>query len=218
MLNKIDNISAGSEFSKSTRPAGSGINAASAYNRRADVHDSMNISPALQFLNQVNWKLKEFKNINNEKISLDFIISNIEFITTIDLVSLNKLEMLDYNLLKEEKSISSNDKIYSQISSRIEEIRYNIEPSLINFSALNVFFSRAMEMRIYRDLAEGDSYIFNDLLNGITYGIRNEFEQLNNQVFIFIYKLLDIKKENMPNNIIDSNNSFTIKSLKVIHA
>jgi len=217
MLNKIDNISAGSEFSKSTKPAGPGINAASVNSRRADVHDSVNISPALLFLNQVNWRLKEFKHSGNEKLYLNFIVSNIEFFTKIDLVNLTKAESLNYNLLKEENTINSRVKIYTDISSGLKEIRYDMEPYLINFSALNVFFRRVMEMKIYRELTRGDSYIFNDLLNGITNGIQNEFEQLNNQVFVFIYKLINIKKENALNITSNFNETFTINSLKVIH-
>ena len=218
MLNKIDNISAGSEYSKSTKPAGFGINAASAYNRRADVHDSVNISPALQFLNQVNWRLKEFKRIANEKLILNFIISNIEFRTTIDLENINLLNMLDFNLIKEENAAGSFPKIYIDLSSVIGEINYNSEPALINFSSMNVFFRRVVDLETKRELNRSDSYIFEELVNGISNGINNEFEQLNNQIFIFLDKLLKIKKENRHVKELEFNKAITIKSIKVVNA
>ncbi len=218
MLNKIDNISAGSEYSKSARPSGFGINAASAYNRRADIHDSVNISPALQFLNQVNWRLKEFKHSANEKLFLDFIVSSIEFRTTIDLVNINLLGSLDYNLIKEGSPAVSTSKIYSDLSSAIGEINYDTVPVLINFSALNVFFGRVFDMHIYRELTRSDSYIFEELLNGIGNGIRNEFDQLNSQVFIFLDKLINIKKESRSSGEADFDKVITIKSVKVINA
>ncbi len=218
MLNKIDNISAGSEYSKSAKPAGFGINAASAYNRRADVHDSVNISPAFQFLNQVNWKLKELKHSANEKLFLNFIISNIEFKTTIDLANLKILNSLDYNLMKEANYEGSFLKIYSDLSAAVSEINYNEEPALINFSSMNVFFNRVIDLRIYREINRSDPYVIEDLLSGISYGIKNEFEQLNNQVFIFLDKLLKLKKENRQSEESDFYKAITIKTIKVVNA
>ena len=218
MLNKIDNISAGSEYSKSSRPAGFSINAASAYNRRSDIHDSANISPALQFLNQVNWKLKELKHSANEKLFLDFIVSSIEFRTTINLININLLTELDYNLIKEENGAGSFPKIYSELSTAIGEINFNTEPVLINFSALNVFFRRVINAGINRELTRGDSYIIEELLDGITNGMKNEFHQLNNQVFIFLDKLINVKKESRYVKEFDLEKAITIKSIKVINA
>ena len=218
MLNKIDIVSAGGEYSKSTKPAGFGINAASAYNRRADVHDSANISPALQFLNQVNWRLKEYKRTASDKLLLNFIISSIEFRTTIDLVNLNLITALDYNLIKEENESGSTPKIYSDLSSVIEEINYDKEPSLINFSSLNVFFRRVVDLRIFREVTKNDPYVLEDLLSGIKNGIRNEFMQLNNQVFIFLDKLINARRESLQVRESDFDEIITIKSIKVINA
>ena len=63
MLDKISNISAGSEYGRSANTGSFNGLIGGAYNKKIGSHDSVNISPALKLLNQVNWKLKDFKHI-----------------------------------------------------------------------------------------------------------------------------------------------------------
>ena len=218
MLNKINNISAGSEYSKSSRQAAFNGSIAAGYSRRADMYDSVDISPALQFLNNVKWRLKEFKHSANEKLFLDFIISDIEFQTTLDLVNITSLTELNYNLIKNENSEIQSGKIFTDLASKLGEIRYDKQPELINFSATNVFFSRVLDLRIYRELNSADAYVINELVRGITNGIKNEFDLLNNQIFIFLDKLINVKVESHNKAMADFNEAITIKSIKVLNA
>ncbi|MCL5030668.1 MAG: hypothetical protein M1480_16775 [Bacteroidetes bacterium] len=218
MLNKIDNVSAGSEYGKTGRPSGYIGNFASAYTHHVDYHDSVNISPALQFLNQVQWRLKEFKHVANEKLYLSFIASEVEFQTSVDLINIDQLKYLNYHTIKEFKLSNESKTILSDFSAKISEVRYDNEPVLINFSALNVFFQRVLELRINRELTRSDKFIFDELVDGLTTGLKTEFIQLNNQIFIFINKLVGIKINSKEKAESDFNESLIIKNLKISDA
>ncbi len=218
MLNKIDNISAGSEYGKAGKSPGYIGNFASAYTHRVDYHDSVNISPALQFLNQVHWRLKEFKHVANEKLLLCFLVSDIEFQTTIDLINLDQLKFLNYHLIKEFNSNDESKKIISDLSVKISDIHYDKEPMLINFSALNVFLQKILELRINRELTRSDKFVFDDLVKGLTTGMKTEFFQLNNQIFIFVDKLVGIKINIKEKGDSDFNETIIFKSIKVSDA
>lgn len=217
MLNKIDNISPGSEYSKANRPVGFSGNLATAYVRQSYIHDSVNISPALQFLNLVRWRLKDFKHISKEKLFLDFVLSDIEFQTTIDLVNIGRLDDLNYHIIKEGNESHNTSRIISDLSVKIENIKYDNERLLINLSSFNVFFQRIFNQRIYSELTNSDKYIIDELMSGISAGIREEFEYLNNQLFNFIDKLEGVRVDKRYRNDINNNEILTFKSIKIIN-
>jgi hypothetical protein len=216
MLNKIDNISPGSEYSKASRPVGSSGSLASAYVRQSYVHDSVNISPALQYLNQVRWRLKEFKHVAKEKLFLDFILSDIEFQTTIDLDIVERADYLSYHITKLGNETNLNNKIISDLSVKIENIQYD-DALLLNLSALNVFYQRIFNQRIYRELTQNDKYVIDELVNGISDGMQDEFEHLNNQLFIFLEKLEGIRIDKKGRKDFNQTDIVTVKSIRLIN-
>ena len=218
MLDKITNVSAGSGYNKAAKTANFSSVLSTAYSRRIDLHDSVDISPALQFLNQVSWRLKEFKHIANEKLFLDFIVSNIEFQTSIDLLNINAISSVNYFVLKEKIEERSRKKIITDISVRVGKINYDEVPALINFSALNIFFQRAFDSNVLRELTKDDKYILDGLLEGIFHGIRNEFDHLNNHLFVFFDKLTGnriVNKERINNGY---EEPVVIKKIKILNA
>lgn len=200
MLDKINKISTGSGFSKSQATPMYNAAVGSAYHHGLDRHDSAEISPAFKYMFQVHWRLIDFKFHDGDKLFLDFIVSGIEFKTTVDLRNQSKISSFNYHLYKEGTSGSSRKKIIADVTSKIEWINYDQAPGLINFSALNTFFNRIFEQKIYQGLTNTreDKYFFDDLLDGIVQGIRNEFSSLNNQVLILFDKLAGKK---MPSNL-----------------
>jgi hypothetical protein len=218
MLSKIDNISPGSEYSKASKPSGFAATIASAYVRSAGLHDTINFSPALQFLNLVRWRLKAFKHVTNDKLFLDFVLSDIEFQTTIDLVNIESQAFLDYFLIKEGQESNSSKKIFSDFSVNIGRINYEQEPILINLSALNIFCQRIFEQRINREVTANDKYIMNEFVRGITGGIKDEFNHLNNHLFIFLEKLENIRIDGKNKSDLDFPDAIKIKSIKIINA
>ncbi len=125
MLNKIDNIAAGSTFSNASKIPGAINNYNINFARRMDYHDSVDFSPYLKYINLINWKLKDFKYVAKEKLYLDFLISNIQFQINIDLDDLNELEILNYLITKEFDKKSFKKKISTKILSKIGKLNYN---------------------------------------------------------------------------------------------
>ncbi len=217
MLDKISNISSGSEYGKSVKTSSFNNFLGAVYNKKVDAHDSVNISPALQYLNLVNWKLKEFKHVENEKIYLDFIVSDIEFQTTIELPNLSGLSKLDYRVVKEKKGNNWRSKTFIELVSKLDKIQYDETPSLINFSALNILLQRIFDLNIFRELTAEDKYIIEELLADIKYGIKNEFESMNGFLFTFIDKLTGLKiiRNELQS---DKTDPIIIKKIKVLNA
>ncbi len=216
MLDKINNISAGSNFKNAARTTSFGSVLSTAYTRKADAHDFADISPAFKFLNSVNWKLKEFKHIENEKLLMGFILSDIEFHTAISLVNFEKIGMLGFNILKESKKDNEHKKIITELSVKVERIDYNAEPLLINFSAFNVFFQRVFELNVYREITREEKYFMDMLLEGIFFGINEEFRNLNNLIFIFLDKLTGQRLNNKNFKKESYGEPVVLKKIKVL--
>lgn len=217
MLEKISNISSGSEYSKSVKTKTFGNALGAAYNKKVDSHDSVNISPALQYLNQINWRLKELKHGTDEKIFIDYIISDIEFQTTIELPNISALSSLAFKVIKDRNGNNWKSRTVIDIVSRLDDIAYNESPSLINFSALNIFFQRIFDMNIYRELSSEDEFLINELVSDLKYGMKNEFEHMNGYLFTFIDKLTGMQMRKGDGKS-DLTEQITIKKIKVLNA
>jgi hypothetical protein len=217
MLEKINNISTKSDYSKAVRTSNFGAILGSTYTRKVDSHDSVDISPAFKFMNSVNWKLKEFKHVVDEKLLLGFILSEIEFHTTIDLVNLEKISLINYSVIKENKKDNPSRKIITDLSVKVNRINYSQDPVLINFSSLNVFFQRIFNLNIYREISREEKYFFDDLLEGIFFGIQEEFIHLNSHVLIFLDKLTGQRVGKKESSQKDYGETVVIKKFKVIN-
>ncbi len=217
MLDKISNISAGSEYGRSVNTGSFNGLIGGVYNKKIGSHDSVNISPALKFLNQVNWKLKDFKHVVNEKLSLSFLVSDLEFQTTIDLVNILNINSVEYRIIKERKGTNWKSRTYLDIVSIPDKIKYSEEPYLINFSALNLLFQRIFDINVFNEITDKDRFLIEELLRDIKFGINDEFNYLNSFLFTFVDKLTGIKivKREEVNGNAELN---YIKKIKVLNA
>jgi len=215
MLNKINNISAGSDYKKASKTASTGNYLGINFARRMDFHDSVDFSPSLKFVSQINWRLKDFKHVANEKLYLDFILSNIEFQITISLANFNNLEILDYLVIKEFEKNKIRKKIISNISSKIGKISYDQEPLIITLSSLNLLFQRVEESGIGGEITFKDQFVLENFVNDIINGIIREFSLLNNQIFIFLDKLANLKISGKEKGKTNSNDFLVIKKISV---
>ncbi len=215
MLNKIDNIAAGSTFSNASKIPGAINNYNINFARRMDYHDSVDFSPYLKYINLINWKLKDFKYVAKEKLYLDFLISNIQFQINIDLDDLNELEILNYLITKEFDKKSFKKKISTKILSKIGKLNYNQENLIVPFNNLNLFFQKVEEFGLTGDTNLNDQYILDNLVIDYLNGMVKEFEQLNNQVFIFLDKLAGIKLGTDRKINLSKNDILIIKQISV---
>jgi len=218
ILEKINNISTKGDYSQAVRTSNFGTLLGSAYSRKVDPHDSVDISPAFRFLNRVNWKLIEFKHLIDEKLILGFILSDIEFHTIVDLVNFEYLDALNYSVIKVNKKNNPPRKIITDLSVRVNSVNYSQEPVLINFSALNIFFQRIFNLNIYREITREEKYFFDDLLEGIFEGIKEEFIHLNNHVLIFSDKLIGQRVGRRNSLQKDNDEILAVKKFNVLNA
>jgi hypothetical protein len=218
MLEKINNISAGSEYGKSTKVNSFNGTFAANYTKKVDSHDSVDISPAMQYLNHINWRLKELKHVVNEKILIVFVVSEIEFQTTISLTDFNNIKFLDYRIVKEKKGENWRSKIFVELTSSIGKIWYDMEPKIINLSGLNVFLQRIFDANIYREISGDEKYLIDDLIADILPGIKNEFDFINNYLFNFVDKLTSLKLNDNRNISFNNNEPIAINKIKVLNA
>ncbi len=215
MLNKIDNISAGSDYKKASKTAGTGNYLNINFARRMDFHDSVDFSPSLKFVSQINWRLKDFKHVANEKLYLDFILSNIEFQITVSLADFSSMEVLDYLVIKEFEKNKIRKKIISNISSKVGKINYSQEPLIVNLSSLNLLFQRVQDSGIGGDITFKDQFVLENFVNDIINGIIKEFSMLNNQIFIFLDKLANFKIVSRDKDRTNSSDFLVIKKISV---
>ncbi|MEO8399385.1 MAG: hypothetical protein ABI550_06160 [Ignavibacteriaceae bacterium] len=189
MLDKIINITAGSDFKKSK---GFGSNnkplKKNPYNS-FQFHDSIIFSPALQFLTKVEWKLKEIKHLTNGSIAISFTAAEIEFQTIIDIPNISNLKTLDYKVIKEEIIEEQKNKLLIEIQVKVEESL----PGVIHFTSLEKLFKRLFILKIENQLTRDNSGVLNNLIEDLMTDLKKEFNIVNNHLFTFLEKLTESK-------------------------
>ncbi len=192
MLNRIINISAGSDFKNSTKPYKSfKFDRANAYHTY-DGHDSIAISPAYNFLLKHNWKIKELT-IEGDKLYINFFISDFEFATTIPLKQINQLTNIEYTVFKEKEIDDNKYRIAVDFLVNLVNINYSDIEYIYNLAKIEIFFNRLMHLKLNGELSSSERKVLDGLLEGLGPGIQEEFNAINNSLFIFIEKYFDFK-------------------------
>ncbi len=193
MLNKIINISAGSDFKKSNGNAGQNKflrrNAYSSF----QFHDSIVFSPALQYLTNIKWRLKEISHMSKGKLAISFIADDIEFQTVVDLPNIESMKTIDYKVIKENAKDKSVNPMLIEVEVRIEGISDDNLPHAVNLQTLEKLFNRIFALKIENQLTRTNSIMLTDLIADFLEELKFEFDQVNNHLFNFIEKLTESK-------------------------
>jgi len=193
MLGKIINISTNPDLRQQRRSHGFGKFFAGGYLHRELVHDSVTLSPALLYLNEIKWQLKEINNSSNEKMVLVFIVAGLEFSTTIDMLDISYLEGLNYDVLKEREHNGEKTKALAQFSAKVNYHSFEEFENIIEFKGFKIFFDRLFLLDMDCELNAYESKAINNLLDGINERICDEFDYINSGILTFIEKLKGIK-------------------------
>ncbi len=86
---------------------------------------------------------------------------------------------------------------------------------IVPFNNLNLFFQKVEEFGLTGDTNLNDQYILDNLVIDYLNGMVKEFEQLNNQVFIFLDKLAGIKLGTDRKINLSKNDILIIKQISV---
>jgi hypothetical protein len=190
MLNRIINITPGSDFKHSGSPSGAQGDASKNASNSNNPSDSVELSSAIKFLMQIGWKLRKLKHYPGEKIELVFFSSGIEFQTIIDISDPNFPSKFDY-VLKKEK-LYQDKKKYMEIflSSVLVDIKNNFKkPS--ELKELNNFFDTLFTL-----VLEGGDLPQNFNLNDFSKqfeDIPDEINNINNYLILLIEKITETK-------------------------
>lgn len=191
MLNRIVNISAGSDFKSASKPFRGAkfdrTNASQGYRP-----DSIAISPAYNFLAKHNWKIKELI-MEGEKLHISFFLSGFEFLTVIPLKQINQLPSIEYTVIKEKEIDKAKRRIAAEFIVNIAEINYGREEFNFNLVKMEAFFNRLIHLRLNGELGPAERKSLDELLEGLAEGMQEEFNEINNGIFIFIEKYFNFK-------------------------
>ena len=209
MLHKIINISAGSDFKKSNGAGNQNKflkrNAYSSF----QFHDSIIFSPALQFLTNVQWQLKEISHLSKGKLAISFITSDIEFQTVVDLPNIESIKTLDYKVIKDNSEDETSDPMLVEVEVRIEGINEESLPHRVTLDTLENLFHRLFVFKVENQLNRTNSVMLTELIGDLLDDLKTEFDQVNNRLFSFIEKLTESKI--LGGNKIDLNGIEPIK-------
>lgn len=188
MLNKITDIKAGTGFEGSN---GKALYYPHFYKRgdslKQDFNDSADLSPGMDYLNSVQWKLKELKE-QNGILNINLLIDGYEISTAIDLEKTTALSFLNYKIIKTP---------YNEFTKYLEaELKYNIAKREQYFnlpfelaSFKKVFHRFDMMEDITEINHEESDYFINEILEGIYPDLNYEFSVLTTILFNFLEKL-----------------------------
>ena len=193
MLNKIINISAGSDFKKS-----SGNGSKNRFLRRNvfssfQFHDSIIFSPALQYLTNIKWRLKEISHMSKGKLAISFIADDIEFQTVVDLPNIESIKTIDYKVIKDNPVDKSANPMLIELEVRVEGINEDNLPQTVILNALEKLFNKIYSLKIENQLTRTNSVMLSDLIGDLLDDLKFEFDQVNNHLFNFIEKLTESK-------------------------
>ncbi|QQS35520.1 MAG: hypothetical protein IPM56_14900 [Ignavibacteriales bacterium] len=217
MLAKILNITPGSGFKNSSKAPGLMKYIKGSRSSFISMNDSVNFSPAIQFLSRIEWQLKELSQTVNEKLLLTFAVHNIEFRVVIDISVISRLSFVTYEISRN-RTGSSKEKTQIVITSILEEFSYDENSILLNLSALNILFDRYDMMNLTEELNGIDvatmSYLADDLANRL----QSEFQYINKLLFIFIEKLTGKKVSDVQKKNNGKDSLIIIEKMKTINA
>lgn len=213
MLDKILNITPGSEYNNS--PAKKRLwgfsNSKTLSNH--DSNDSVSFSSAWKFLRNLNWNLSNLKLHADENFELHFFVKNIEFRIRVDF---NELYRKPFQLsILQKRNFSESAK---QISVTVEkDVRnYSNELHIPEFKAIETFLNRIWNLQISNELSD-DEFNLNDLLDEIFDEADEEINfliqsviKLGEKLFYKSYPIIPKKKDEL--------SSLKVKRIKITDA
>lgn len=182
MLNKISNITTSSDFSKSNSRLGLDFNKqVNLQNNHIVQNDSVNLSPAYQFLKKLNWKLKLVKCIAGKKYYCTFVIENFEFASEIEILPSGSLEFINYDVSKE----NWRYKLLMSLQVKVEDLK-NLKVDSNFLKSINTLFERLSLLKINKEISRKDSSSLDDLMDGLLNNLIKDFNFINLNLISFI--------------------------------
>lgn len=188
MLDKILNITPGSDFNQSPVKKGKGDYFLSRIAAHSDVHDSLSYSPAWRYITQLNWRINGAKLLKDNKFYISFIVGETEFNTLLDLNDLSSSSVFVYEITRK-KVINNNE---TGVLIELEKKTYSVADAgvIYELKNLNRLFERVWNMDLKHELSDKEMYL-NSLLEDNIKGISAEINFITVSLVSFVEKLLN---------------------------
>jgi hypothetical protein len=188
MLDKILNITPGSDFNQPHYKKGK--NGLFLHHIPGDsvVHDSLNYSPAWRYITQLNWRINGAKLLKDNKFYISFVISDTEFNTLLDLDDISCSSAFLYEMTRRKVF----EKAEKALLIAIEKKTYNINDVTVINQLKNIgrLFERVWKLDLKQELNDKEMYL-NTLLEENAEGISGELNFITVSLVSFVEKLLN---------------------------
>lgn len=192
MLEKIVNISAGSDYKQSSKPSSHSKVSRYLSEYHPAGNDSISLSPATAFLSVIGWKLKKIQ-IDKEKINISFSFDNIDFSTALNPGELFQLQKIDYIVKYCFDSLTGMVEMNIKLASPlIIENSESIQVK-VHLTQLKQFFDSIISSSIYKSNVSSDTFEVAQIFTDMQQDLQKEFNYINRSLINFLEKFLSIK-------------------------
>ncbi len=151
--------------------------------------DNLSRSEALQFLLEQDWHIAEILFPAEKKITITFVVSDLEFNTTIGFGELNQLSELTYNISSVKKTKSNLKKLTAIVAIDASEKKISGDDIDKELKALKLLMKRLFELNISNILSYEDSNVLNNIYDDIIEEVYFNLCYISICLFTFINKL-----------------------------
>ena len=217
MLEKVENINPKGSFKQKDRKRKKESAYHAHFVEKHFIKDSIVLSPAAQFLANLNWTLKDIQYLSNDKILLNFLIDEVEFYTEIDLDKLYTEEMQLFHILKSNVKYSGEEKILIQLMIYKDMVKTVDDDLKFEIPVISDLFDKVFDLKLKTDIGKEDYVLLRNLIEDIEEQLVEEFQYVLYGIYTFLDKL---GKFNLVKNYLfnyDIDNPLRIEKITVIH-
>jgi len=204
MLERIVNISAGSDYKNSSKP--NRYNKSSQYlsTFSSSLSDSISLSPATAFLSTIKWRLKKLTK-SNSKIEINFEFDGYDFTAYVNQNELQFQNNFEYDIKKIFEELTGRYEIQTLIL-----CPHNIKNSdkldpKFHLTVLSEMIYRLIDLSHYSYSISVDNTEVKKIFSDTEYALRQEFNYINICLLSFLEKYLTIKADVINDNQRDGN-------------
>ncbi len=189
MLEKISNISTKTSFKNKKRTKNFQEYFQKSYIEKPSGKDAIILSPAVLFLNKINWQLKEITFPSEEKIHLNFSIQEFEFNTEIDFLDFYNTNRQLFKIIKTGTPPANRDKTFIGLSIKKEILEIFDKLHFTDINGIRMLLERVGNLHIDGEIGKNDTFVLDNLMEGIEEQINEDFKDIMNSIYTFIDKL-----------------------------
>jgi hypothetical protein len=158
-------------------------------NFRQSNSDNLSRSEALLFLLERNWHIQKILFPDEKKISVTFLVSDLEFKTRIDFSELNQMSEISYSIASIKEINNEKKKLTASITTGVSDNGQWDHIIDIELNDLKALIRRLFSLNISNELSSEDSSVLNNIFDDIKESVYNDLSYITGCLLKFIFKL-----------------------------